>query len=272
MVAITSVVVVLAANPAAALASGRRWSGLPASSNGASSSYLRLDGSASTSARANLTVVVPPTASQLYFWALDVSFRDASGVSVGGAHVGLQWHPSHPGSTAVNFGGYDAQGRVLEGSGSRLPSATGNANTRDYAWIPGREYQLAVVKVASGWAATIEDLVTHRRSRIRTLYVEAAVVTDLVLFSEVFAPCDAPPTRVRWSGISQPSARVGYQSFETGGCTNTDTGVDGDGLVQATNKRRTVPAGTLLERRTDAAGSTTFALRREGQRPEPTNG
>ncbi len=68
---------------------------------------------------------MPPAVPRLYFWALQVSF--ASGPRLqGGAHLGLQWHPRYPGSTAVNFGGYGpAEGApgCWRGRTSELPRA-----------------------------------------------------------------------------------------------------------------------------------------------------
>ena len=81
-----------------------------------------------------LEVTTAPQVEALYFWALQVSFTDR-GRSGGGAHLGLQWYPAHPGSTAVNWGGYVPDGHELEGTTSALPSATGNVNTRDFPWI-----------------------------------------------------------------------------------------------------------------------------------------
>ena len=78
-----------------------------------------------------LQIAVRPAVAELYFWALQASFTGPDGIS-GGAHLGLQWHPSYPGSGAVNWGGYARDGSILEGSDSALPSTLGNVNTRDY--------------------------------------------------------------------------------------------------------------------------------------------
>ena len=102
--------------------------------NGASSFHLAWDAPTGPWIGADvvLEVTEPPTVPALYFWALQVSFEDR-GRAAGGAHLGLQWYPPHPGSTAVNWGGYAPDGRELDGSNSLLPSATGNPNTRDFA-------------------------------------------------------------------------------------------------------------------------------------------
>ncbi len=88
--------------------------GRPTSSNGASSFHLfwEVGGGPWTAAEAVLEVVDPPTVPELHFWALQVSFT-GGGRGGGGAHLGLQWFPIHPGSTAVNWGGYAAGGGEL---------------------------------------------------------------------------------------------------------------------------------------------------------------
>src|SRR5690349_18447275 len=113
--------------------------GWPTSANQASSMHLWWDmdvGGPVVAASVTLTVVDPPRWTDLCFWALQASFADRGG-GRGGAHLGLQWYARHPGSTAVNFGGYANRGGELRGSQSMLPSATGNPNTRDYSWVPG---------------------------------------------------------------------------------------------------------------------------------------
>ena len=128
-----------------------RWdgtSGRPRSSNGASSLHLGWDvpqpvaDDPWVAADAVLEVRSPPEVLALYFWALQASFTDR-GRHGGAGHLGLQWYPAHPGSTAVNWGGYGPDGRELDGSASTLPSATGNPNTRDYAWSPATPYGCA---------------------------------------------------------------------------------------------------------------------------------
>src|ERR1700710_3128770 len=77
--------------------------------NGVSSFHLwwqGLEGGAPlVEVAATLEVLRAPTANRLYFWALQASFLSSTG-SHGAAHIGLQWNPRHPGSTAVNWGGY----------------------------------------------------------------------------------------------------------------------------------------------------------------------
>ena len=79
----------------------------------------------------------------------------------GGAHFGLQWHPDHPGGTAVNWGGYDRSGSILPGSASDLPSALHNDNTRDLAWVPRRPYRLRISRSTD--PAPVDGLVSWQR-------------------------------------------------------------------------------------------------------------
>ena len=132
------------AEPGSARPAGR-MQGLPPSANGASSLHLRWDIQPPLlDVAVNLTVVELPQVERLYFWALQADFCDADGRPAGGAHLGLQWHPRYPGSTAVNWGGYAAGGGELAGSTSALRSALGNHNPRDYRWEADRGYRLAI--------------------------------------------------------------------------------------------------------------------------------
>ena len=106
-----------------------RWDGTtgpPRSSNAASSFHLQWvvgappAGRSWVSVEAVLEVLVPPAVPALSFWALQASFADR-GRHHGAGHLGLQWYPPHPDSTAVNWGGYDAGGHEL--SGSSVPPA-----------------------------------------------------------------------------------------------------------------------------------------------------
>ena len=207
-----------------------RTTGLPTSSNGASSMHVHWPLRAgATEVEVTLEVLEPPRTPHLHFWALQMSFVGPAGRRIGGAHLGLQWHPQHPGRTAVCWGGYrdDGSGRELDGDPSPLPSATGNPNTRDLTWLPRTPYRLRITADGSGF---VDD------TFIRRLRVDGAhTLGGAVVWSEVFAPCDAPTTAVRWSGIGAP-ARLTYQSYADGGCTNARTTPDGDGAwIQRTN-------------------------------------
>lgn len=239
----------------------RRVSGPPASSNGASSFHLmwQVPPQPLREVRADFEVVEPPAVAELYFWALQVDFVTGNGARKGGAHFGLQHHPGHPGSTAVNWGGYHAGGGELTGTESLLPSAPGNVNTRDYRWEPGRRYRFRVGP-GSGpgrWAGSITDLATGVETAVRELLVDAEALISPMVWSEVFAHCDHPSTCVRWSGLEADlgdgsgtirarTVRLNYQTHSDGGCANTDTSIDGDGFVQRTNTGRTNGPGSLL--------------------------
>lgn len=234
---------------------GPRVTGYPTSSNRASSLHLRWllpPGTGGVvAASVELVVEAVPTVAELYFWALQASFVDGAGRRHGGAHLGLQWHPAHPGSRAANWGGYGPDGRVLDGSPSALPSATGNPNTRDLWWEPGRPYVLTIERAAEGgWAGTIDGL------RVRTLDAGGDRLDALMVWSEVFARCDAPPVAVRWSGfrattleggvVAPVAVDVNYQSGADGGCDNSTAVADGDAVRQVTATERTVPQGARL--------------------------
>jgi hypothetical protein len=236
---------------------GERTAGRPTSSNRASSFHLRWGGLPAgtrfVAVEAVLEVVEPPQVADLYFWALQVSFAEG-GRRTGGGHLGLQWHPRHPGSTAVNWGGYAAAGGELDGSTSALPSALDNRNTRDLAWEPHRPYRLAVTRAGrpGHWTGWVDDL------PVRDLYGGGSELADLMVWSEVFARCDAPPVTVRWSdllardeaGTAHHPDRLtlSYQSVADGGCSNTDVIVSPDGrsVDQRTSVVRTRATGTTV--------------------------
>lgn len=248
--------------------SGRRWwwrlarrreHGLPPSGNGASSFHLwwLVPAAAWRGARVTLEVLDPPRVPRLYFWALQVSFSGPQGRS-GGAHTGLQWNPRFPASTAVNWGGYRADGGLMEGSVSSLPSTPGDANTRDFPWQPGVPYRLQVEPTPGRpgwWRATVTDLASGWETAIRDLAGGGDRLEAPVVWSEVFAACDDPSVRVRWSDpallgdgdwISPFGYRVSYQPYERGGCTNTDVRVTPWGVEQVTATPRLVGDGEQL--------------------------
>jgi hypothetical protein len=212
-------------------------------------------------------VLEPPTVDRLYFWALQADFAGPGGRHAGGAHLGLQWHPAHPGSRAVNWGGYDARGTELHGSESLLPSALGNPNTRDLGWSGRTAHRLSIERAPVGsdrggrsaWRGTVTDLDSGGRTVVRDLYVPGDRISGAVMWSEVFARCDDPSVAVRWSDPSattldgatvRPNAlTVNYQTHSDGGCANTDSSTDGVGAVQRTNVLRATPGGAVLPTR-----------------------
>lgn len=214
-----------------------------------------------------LEVLEVPVVPRLYFWALQADFGGEAG-RAGGAHLGLQWHPGHPRSTAVNWGGYNVSGAELGGTPSGLPSATANVNTRDFAWSPGRRYRLSIERAdrdavrssmaGSGmvaWRGSVQDFDSGESTVVRELLVPGGRIVGATMWSEVFARCDDPPSSVRWSSPTAhrengavPIARVhvNYQAHDDGGCVNTSSEADPLGLVQRTNASRRTTQGTVL--------------------------
>ena len=236
-----------------------RIAGAPTSSNKASSFHVNWDIAQVPLAevRATIEVVEPPTVDKLYFWALQVSFMGPNG-RIGGAHIGLQHHPNYPDACAVNWGGYIDGAGELDGSVSSLPSALNNINTRTCRWYPNRPYILRVYRSPDrGWRGSIVDTSTGEETVIRDLWVDADHLASPVVWSEVFAHCDHSSAAVRWSDLTGigtdgtihdvRSVRLNYQTHEDGGCANTNTSVDGAGLVQRTNTERITQTGQVLK-------------------------
>jgi len=208
-----------------------------------------------------LEVVQAPGVARLYFWALQMSFLDGRSVR-GGGHTGLQWNPRFPGSTAVNWGGYADQshgGSILPGSSPNLPGFIDDPNTREFSWHPGRPYRLRVTRSpvrAGAWRADITDVQAGEMTVIRDLFGGGSHLGNPVVWSEVFADCDAPSVTARWSdlravdesgGLVVPTAVVvNYQSVGDGGWSNTTVERDGDAILQTTSVERTVPQGALF--------------------------
>ena len=234
-----------------------RTRGFPPSGNGASSFHLfwQLRPSAGHLVEAGVTLEVPtpPVVDHLYFWALQVAFPGA-----GAAHLGLQWNHRHPGSGAVNWGGYADDGSLLAGTESSLPSTPDDPNTRDYAWRPGRPYRLGVRRAAEGeWRGEVTDVTTGETTAVRDLAAAAPFLGDPMVWSEVFARCDDPSVTARWSDFEVVSDRgersapvaftVNYQSHADGGCANTTSVLDDrGGVLQVTSTERVTPQGSTI--------------------------
>ena len=220
-----------------------RTTGFPTSSNRASSMHLHWDPSPPPALEVAVTleIVEPPVVPHLYFWALQASFVTVEGHRLGGAHLGLQWYDRHPGSTAVNWGGYRDGAGELDGDVSALPSATGNPNTRDFAWRARVPYRLRIHGDGDGWwTGSVTDLTTDETTVVRRLRGGGARLAAPVMWSEVFARCDDPSVVVRWSDPN-PTVRAmhpTYQSHQDGGCANTASTRDGDAWLQTTNVAR----------------------------------
>ena len=245
-------------------------SGAPPSGNGASSFHLFWDvpAGAWTGAEVTIEILRPPTVPKLCFWALQVGFSDR-GRSGGAGHLGPQGGSTHPGGTAINWGGYGPNGGELEGSVSALPSGSGNVNTRDYAWRPRTPYRLRVYPLLgaaaaeapapagrTAWRGEVVDLTTGEATVVRELWAAGSTIDAPMMWSEIFAACDDPRIEVRWSdpavvaadgrAVPVTSFTVNYQSLSDGGCANTDVVVDDVGIVQMTNASRTTPQGARL--------------------------
>jgi hypothetical protein len=239
-----------------------RVSGAPASANGASSFHLWWDipfGERLTAASVTLDVTRRPDLDRLVFFALQVAFIKPAG---GGAHLGLQHHPGFPKQSAVNWGGYDPNGGLLVGTESGLPSYQDDPNTRDFPWESGRSYQLSVERVddepveAQRWRGSVTDLTTGDRVVVRDLFTPGRFLRAPVMWVESFAPCDAPRFEARWSnatvvtesGDLRPIRRMraDYQPHAAGGCTNTNSFVEGVSFVQRSGQLRTTNPGTTL--------------------------
>lgn len=247
-----------------------RVSGSPASATGASSFHLWWDvpfGGRLTAASVTLQVTRRPDLDRLVFFALQVAFVKPGG---GGAHLGLQHHPGFSAQSAANWGGYAPDGTHLTGSASMLPSERDDPNTRDFPWLADRPYQLSVERVddveedpADGptaepiaWRGSITDLITGERTVVRDLFSRGRFLKGPVVWIESFAPCDAPRFEARWSNASVVTddgavraikrMRADYQPHAAGGCTNTNSFVEGVSFVQRTGQLRTVKPGTTL--------------------------
>ena len=208
-------------------------------------------------ARVTVEVRTPPVVDRLYFWALQVSFED-HGRHLGAGHTGLQWHPGAPGG-AVNWGGYDHGGGELPGTRSDLP-AVDSANTRRWSWSARVPYQLRVWSPADGaWRAEVTNPLDGSTPVIRDLLVPATELTQPVVWAEVFARCNDPPTEARWSDLllidsagmdhAVSAASVTYQPVSSGGCSNTEAVVDGSAFVQRTGSAKPRSTRTPLELR-----------------------
>ncbi len=241
-----------------------RVTGRPPSGNGASSFHLHWDVPPVPliEAAATFELLEPPAVPKLYFWALQVSFVEGSR-RFGGAHTGLQHHPSYPDRCAVNWGGYHDGGGELEGSASTLACEIDNINTRTFRWHPNRRYRFRVFPSPDrGWRATVTDVSTAEETTIRDLWIGGDRLMTPMVWSEVFADCDHPSVAVRWSDLTVvtelgeryavDSVRLNYQDHGGGGCANTNTTVGtaadtgAPGFVQRTNTERTQATGTRL--------------------------
>jgi hypothetical protein len=216
----------------------------PCDPHGASSFHLRWAVPRGTRALveawATLEILEAPQVADTYFWALQATFDD-NGRACGGAHAG-------------------PNGAILNGSVSSLPSENGDPNTRDYAWEAGVPYRIHIRRSPGGnvgWRTEITDLATNECVIVRDLVASGDHVKDLVVWTEVFAPCHAPRVRVRWSDLGGRSADgelvevdeviANYESVPAGHCANTNSEPAPDGGIwQSTNSERLTKQGAHL--------------------------
>jgi hypothetical protein len=248
---------------------GDRTRGRPPSGNGASSFHLFWELARHEPLRevsATFELLDEPARDALFFWALQAGFADAGGAH-GGAHFGFQWNPPYPDKRAVCWGGYASVGGELRGGPTTFPSIDGNPNVCIYRWTTGQRWTWRIRLVTdetatapagqSTWRAELDDPNSGETVAIRDLWCRGDRLVDPMVWSEVFAHCDDPCVRVRWSDFAARSAAdtvapraiaVNYQSYADGGCTNTDVYDDGIGIVQSTNTARMTAQGTKFTR------------------------
>jgi hypothetical protein len=212
-----------------------------------------------TEVSATFEVLEEPSIDRLYFWALQASFIDASGRSYGAAHTGLQYNPRHPSNRAVNWGGYGTAAdvtSVLNGTRSDLPGIAGDENTRNFAWRTGVRYRFTIDRGPRGWRSTVTDLDSGAATVIRELFADGDRLNGFVVWMEIFAPCDAPRTIVRWSDLEvadrsrgqvrRPTSVTTNFPDQARDCVNNDSRLDDIGLLQLTNDHRTSRTGQVL--------------------------
>lgn len=206
-----------------------------------------LDGEPVTEVSVGLEVLREPAAPKTYFWALQATFADARR-SYGAAHLGLQWYSRFPDCRAANWGGYAAppDQAVFDGTPPALPGFADDPNTRAYPWRAGVVYELRIRRGAQGWAGEVTDTSTGHRVVLRELLAGGDRLRDVVVWAEVFAPCESPTTEVRWTNPTVVTAR-GEQRRATGlrlslpgdgNCPNSDVVADALGIRQITGAVR----------------------------------
>lgn len=241
---------------------GERVAGAPTSASGASSFFLWWDlpyGERLIEVTVTLEVVRRPEIDRLVTFAIQGALVKPDG---GSCHLGLQHHPRFPDRSSVNWAGYAANGDPLDSTIPGLPSATDDLAIRDFPWRQGVPYQLTIergderVDGRFPWTGSITDVVTGQREVIRELISGSPHMRAPVMYVESYAPCDGPGFEARWSNAiavsigggvrSVRSMRVDYQPHAAGGCTNTNSSVDGSSFVQRAGQMRATKAGTTI--------------------------
>ncbi len=221
-----------------------------------------------------------PRVDQLYFWALQATFEDATGVDYGAAHTGLQWNPRHPKNGAANWGGYPSEHsnwkKNLPGSEPLLPGFKDDPNTRNYPWQPQTPYRLSISaapetteKHPRGWRASVRNLTTGDHTVLRDLWAEGDRLTDLCTWTEWFCSCDDPTVAVTWTGFRvmtedgaehEPTG-VFLNHPSDGNCTNVGHRIITQQpelvIEQRMNTVRELPHGTVVPIRLAPPAMTT---------------
>jgi hypothetical protein len=107
-----------------------------------------------------------------------------------------------------------------------------------------------------GWVGDVTDLASGVRTVVRELHASGTALESPMVWSEVFADCDAPGTAVRWRDLMLVSSSgerllvgtvtVNYQSVTDGGCMTTNASADSSGFVQTTGTTRSTPAARRM--------------------------
>jgi hypothetical protein len=241
---------------------GERVAGTPTSASGASSFFLWWDlpyGERLVEVSVTLEVATRPEIDRLVSFAIQGTFLKPGG---GSCHLGLQHHPRFPYRGAVNWEGYTAKGERLESSEPSLPSAIDEKATRDFRWENGVPYRLTIERgeerpdATFPWLGSITNLRTGSRDEIRQLLSRSPYIRGPVMYIESFGPCDGPRFEARWSNATAVSVdggvravksmRVDYQPHAAGGCTNTNSRVEGNEFVQRASQMRTTKPGSTI--------------------------
>lgn len=239
-----------------------RVAGAPTSASGASSFYLWWDlpyGERLTEISVTLEVTRRPEIDRLVTFALQAAFVKPSG---GSCHFGLQHHPEILDRSAVVWGGYDAKGVPLDTGEPSLPSSVEDPATRDYPWQQGRAYRFTIergddnVDGTVPWLGSIVDLSSGESSLVCEIGNFSPYLRAPVMYIESFSPCNGPGFEARWSDAVAVSTsgsvraihamRVDYQPHAAGGCTNTNSSVDGGAFVQRVGRMRSTKPGTTI--------------------------
>jgi len=241
---------------------GERVAGPPTSASGSSSFFLWWDlshGVPLVEIAVTLIVARRPDIDRLVTFAIQAAFVKPDG---GSCHLGLQHHPRFPDRSAVNWDGYDAKGEPLDATEPTLPSATGEDATRDFTWDQDVAYRFMIERGAEypdgtfRWKGSVTNLDTGVREVIRELSNASPNMRAPVMYVESHASCDGPGFEARWSDAtavlldgrvrSVRSMRVDYQPKAAGGCTNTNSVVEGNDFVQRAGQMRTTKPGRTI--------------------------